>query len=176
MNIYLDKIIFYNIKNIFKEGFKMNKKAISIIILLLPLAVGALAAFLTAPNQDIYSQFAKPASAPPAYLFPVVWTVLYVLMGISGYLIYNSDSPLRKNALTLFFIQLIFNFFWSIIFFELNDFMFAFVWLVFLWLLIILMTVNFSKINKTAAYLQIPYLLWVTFAGYLNLAVYILNG
>ena len=154
----------------------MSKKLKSILILILPLIVGALAAFITSDNVDVYTRFIKPPLAPPSYLFPIVWTILYLLMGVSGYLIYNTaGNPLKDTAMTIFFIQLMFNFFWSLIFFELNDFMFAFVWLVALLVFIILMIYYFFKIKPTAAYLQIPYLLWVIFAGYLNLGLYILN-
>lgn len=153
----------------------MNKKITSVIILLLPLAVGILAAVLTSGGVGIYSRFNKPALAPPAFVFPVAWTVLYALMGVSSCIVYRLDNPLRKNALAVFYIGLVFNFFWSMIFFLLNDFMFAFVWLVFLWVIIIFTIIYFYRINKTSAYLLIPYLLWVTFAGYLNLAIYLIN-
>ena len=153
----------------------MSKKTTSALILLAPLATGVIAAFITRGGIGIYDRFVKPPLSPPSWVFPAVWTVLYALMGIGAYIVYNSKSPRKKNALVIFFIQLLFNFFWSVIFFELKDFMFAFVWIVFLWLFILFTLIEFFKINKTAAYLLIPYLIWVTFAGYLNLALYILN-
>lgn len=116
----------------------------------------------------------KPTFAPPGFLFPVVWTILYVLMGIASYLVLTSGKP-TGNALIVYGIQLVFNFFWSILFFNLGLCMFAFLWLVLLWLLILLTTVLFYQILKPAGYLMIPYLLWVTFAGYLNLGIYLLN-
>lgn len=146
-----------------------------IISLLISLGVGALSGFLTSSSMDTYKALIKPPLSPPGFIFPIVWTILFVLMGISAYLIYMSDSPQKSKALTIYAIQLIVNFFWSIIFFNMQMYLFAFIWLVALWVWIVFMIVNFYKINKTAAILQIPYLLWVTFAGYLNLMVYLLN-
>lgn len=149
-----------------------------IISILIALSVGGLSALITMNNMDIYSQLETPPLAPPAILFPIVWTVLYVLMGISAAMIYNSDkasAPQKKSALYTYAISLIFNFFWSIIFFNFRWLFFAFLWLVVLWLLIIRTIMKYYKINPIAAYLQIPYLLWVTFAGYLNFAIWWLN-
>ncbi len=143
----------------------------------IPLAVGGLSALLTAGNMDIYDSIQQPPLAPPAALFPIAWTILYVLMGIGSVWVYKNDRNirLRNNALLVYLVQLAVNFFWSIIFFNFQAFLFSFIWLVLLWGLIILMIYKFSKVSKPAAYLQIPYLLWVTFAGYLNFAIYILN-
>ncbi len=143
----------------------------------IPVAVGLLAAFLTRDSMDIYQTVAKPALAPPAILFPIVWTILYVLMGVGATLVWRSDAAKedKREALILYSLQLAVNFFWSILFFDKRAFLPAFVWLVLLWLLIVGMIVSFFKINKTAAWLQIPYLVWVTFAGYLNLAIYLLE-
>ena len=96
-------------------------------------------------------------------------------MGISAYLVYESKQEEKYIGLSIYIVQLIFNFLWSIIYFNLGNPLFAFVWLVMLWILVLGMVVSFYKINKTAGLLQIPYLLWITFAGYLNLAVYIIN-
>ncbi len=157
---------------------KSKNKILSYVIgILIPLAVGGLAAFLTRDSMDIYETIVKPPLAPPGILFPIVWSILYVIMGIGSTMIYLSpaDEKSRFGALWIYAIQLIVNFFWSIIFFNGQEFLFSFIWLILLWLLIILMIVRFARINKTAAYLQIPYLVWVTFAGYLNLAIHILN-
>ena len=116
----------------------------------------------------------KPALAPPGWVFPVAWTILYILMGIASYLVLTSGKP-NDTALTLYGIQLVFNFFWSIIFFNLEMYLFAFIWLVVLWLLIFKTAILFYQISKPAGYLMIPYLLWVAFAGYLNLSIYLLN-
>ncbi len=149
------------------------KKAVKYIAV--PLLVGAVAAFLTRDSMNIYQNIVQPPLAPPGWLFPVVWTILYTLMGISSYIISQTPDLRRKSALTVYALQLAVNFFWSLIFFNARAYLFAFIWLLLLWVLIIVMIQRFAKISKPAAYLQIPYLLWVTFAGYLNLAIYILN-
>lgn len=153
---------------------KIKTYAVGILI---PVAVGLLAAFLTRDSMDIYQSIVKPKLAPPGILFPIVWTVLYVLMGIGSVLIYNSDVNKndKNQALILYGLQLAVNFFWSILFFNQRAFLASLLWLILLWILIIAMILSFKKINKTAAWLQIPYLLWVTFAGYLNLMIYLLN-
>ncbi len=153
---------------------QINLKQLA-ISLAISLGVGLLAGILTSNSFGVYSSLIKPPLSPPAVLFPIVWFILYTLMGISAYIIYRSDNDYKYLALTIYVVQLVFNFFWSIIYFNLQNPLFAFVWLVMLWLLIIAMIITFAKIDKAAALLQIPYLLWVTFAGYLNLALYILN-
>ncbi len=151
-----------------------NKKAL-IICILIPIAVGGLASFLTRNSMDVYEKLIQPPLSPPSWLFPVVWTILYLLMGISSYLVFVSDSIYRKSALKIYGVQLAVNFFWTIIFFNLELYLFAFIWLVLLLLLILMMVLVFSRINKTSGYLQFPYLLWVLFAAYLNLGIYLLN-
>ena len=152
-----------------------NKIKVFVIAILIPLAVGALSAFLTKDNMDIYNRINMPPLAPPSWLFPVVWTILFILMGISSALIYLSDNKNKYDALKIYAVSLALNFCWSLIFFNLEAFLFAFVWLIILWIFILLTILEYAKINKTAAYLQIPYLLWVTFAGYLTFAIYLLN-
>lgn len=124
--------------------------------------------------METFQSLNKPALSPPGWLFPVVWTVLYILMGIASYLVLTSGQP-NRAALTVYGIQLVFNFFWSIIFFNLESYLFAFIWLVFLWILIFTTMILFYRISKLAGYLLLPYLLWVTFAGYLNFCIYLLN-
>ncbi len=145
-----------------------------IACLAIPLAVGGLSALLTRNSMETFQVINKPPLSPPGWLFPVVWTILYVLMGIASYLVLTSGKP-NRTALAVYGIQLFFNFLWSIIFFNLEQYLFAFVWLVLLWLLILATTVLFYRISKPAGYLMLPYLLWVTFAGYLNLSIYLLN-
>lgn len=152
-----------------------NPVKVFIIAVLIPLAVGALSAYLTRGNMDIYEVINTPPLAPPSILFPIVWTVLYILMGVSSGIIYLSDDQNKYDALRIYGFSLALNFCWSLIFFNLQAYLFAFVWLVILWIFILLTILEYAKINKTAAYLQIPYLLWVTFAGYLNFAIYLLN-
>lgn len=140
------------------------------------LLVGAAASFATKGSMDIYGQLNQPPLAPPSSIFPIVWTILYILMGIGAALVYvKGDDVSRFGALKVYITQLIFNFLWTIVFFNLRWFLFAFIWLIILWVLIIVMIVKFYRISPVAAYLQIPYLLWVTFAAYLNLMIYVLN-
>lgn len=157
----------------------MNSKLKSYIYsILIALGVGGLSALITSGSMDIYKEINTPPLSPPSVLFPIVWSVLFVLMGISAAMVYNAESALvreRNSALLTYGLSLIFNFFWSIIFFNMRMYLFAFIWLVILWLLILLTIIKYYNINKLAALLQIPYLLWVTFAGYLNLGIYILN-
>ena len=147
-----------------------------LICIAIPLMVGGLSALFTAGNMDLYNQINQPALAPPSWLFPVVWTILYVLMGIALYIVIITKTRQdKRNAVVSFGVQLFFNFFWSILFFNARAFLFAFVWLIFLWLAISANIYFFYKINKIAGRLLIPYFIWVTFAGYLNLAIFLLN-
>lgn len=125
-------------------------------------------------NMDTFNSITKPALAPPGWLFPIVWTILYILMGIPSYLVLISRKT-NDNALAVYGIQLVFNFFWSIIFFNLKTYLFAFIWHILLWLLILKTAFLFHQISKPTGYLMVPYLLWVTFAGYLNFSIYLLN-
>lgn len=155
-----------------------NKIKHYVISVAIALGVGGISAILTSGNMDIYSRIEQPPLAPPAILFPIVWTILYVLMGISAAMVYKEKDKKPeevRNALTVYGISLFFNFFWSIIFFNMQAYLFAFIWLVALWVLILLTIIKYYRIKPIAAYLQIPYLLWVTFAGYLNFAIFILN-
>ena len=155
---------------------KINKKAL-IISIAIPLLVGALSGFISSGSMAQFGQLNKPPLAPPGILFPIVWTILYTLMGIASYLVYTSgkDQEEVREALTVYGLQLAVNFFWSIFFFNLEWYLFAFFWLILLWVLILYTIVLFYRISKPAAYIMIPYLLWVTFAGYLNLGIYLLN-
>ena len=147
-----------------------------LICIAIPLAVGGLSALFTSGNMDLYNEINQPSLAPPGWLFPVVWTILYVLMGIALYIVVITKTrDDKRRAIISFGVQLFFNFFWSILFFNARAFLFAFVWLIFLWLAIIANIYFFYKINKNAGKLLIPYLVWVTFAGYLNLAIFLLN-
>lgn len=151
-----------------------NQREKLIICLAIPLVVGGLSAFLTPNAMKAFDLMNNPVLSPPGWVFPVVWTILYILMGIASYLVLTSGKP-NDAALTLYGIQLVVNFFWSIIFFNLGLCFFAFVWLVLLWFLVYKTTMQFFQISKSAGYLMIPYLLWVTFAGYLNFSICLLN-
>ena len=155
----------------------MMKKTRYLLWILAVEAVGALSGILSRTGTRDYGETVqKPPLSPPSVVFPVVWTILFALMGISAARIAASqEGPDRSRALNVFVIQLIVNFFWSLIFFNAQAFGFAFLWLLFLWILIVIMIVIFSGIDSLAALLQIPYLLWVTFAGYLNYGVWQLN-
>lgn len=145
--------------------------------ILLTEAVGALSGWLSREGMQVYNEMAaKPALAPPVWVFPVVWTVLYGLMGIGAARIYLAPaSKERSTALNIYIAQLVVNFFWSLLFFNTQAFGFALIWLILLWVLIVGMVLAFRKVDPVAAWLQIPYLLWVTFAAYLNCAVWLLN-
>lgn len=145
-----------------------------ILCIAIPLAVGGLSALLTRGSMETFQSLNKPTLSPPGWLFPVVWTVLYILMGIASYLVLTSGKPTR-SALTVYGIQLVFNFFWSILFFNLGAYLFSFIWLIILWILIFITMILFFRISEPAGYLLLPYLLWVTFAGYLNFYIYLLN-
>lgn len=145
-----------------------------ILCIAIPLAAGGLAGFLTRNGMETFQSLNKPALSPPGWLFPVVWTILYILMGIASYLVLVSGKP-NRSALSVYGIQLIFNFFWSIIFFNFEAYLFSFVWLIILWVLILATMILFFRVSEPAGYLLLPYLLWVTFAGYLNLYIYLLN-
>ena len=152
-----------------------DKIAPYVISIAIALAVGGLSAYLTKDKMQEYAALNQPPLAPPGWLFPVVWTILFVLMGISAAMVWKSDAPERSDALTVYGTQLVVNFLWSIFYFNFNARLLAFFWLIFLLLLVILMTAKFAKISPMAAKLQIPYILWLLFAGYLNLATYLLN-
>ena len=140
-------------------------------------AVGALSGWLSREGMMLYSETViQPPLAPPGWLFPVVWTILYALMGVSGARVWLApDSPQRRRGLNLFIAQLIVNFFWSLIFFNLQAFGFAFFWLLLLWVLVAWMIVTFYQVDRLAAWLQVPYLIWLTFAAYLSGAVWVIN-
>lgn len=153
---------------------KIQNKSALIISILIPLAVGSLSALISG-NMSMYLSLNKPSLSPPAYVFSVVWTLLYILMGISSYIIFISGNTGSAKALKIYGLQLFFNFCWSIIFFGFSQYLLTFLWLITLIILIIIMIQQFYKISPIAAYLQIPYLLWCIFAAYLNFTIYKLN-
>ena len=155
---------------------KRNWKTYAIWILIAE-AVGALSGWLSREGMKLYSEtVTQPPLSPPMWLFPVVWGILYALMGISAARVWLApESPERKRGLNLFIAQLIVNFFWSLIFFNLQAFGFAFIWLLLLWGLVAWMILTFYKVDPLAAWLQVPYLIWLAFAGYLTFAVGLIN-
>ena len=140
-------------------------------------AVGALSGYLSREGMQLYaSAISKPPLSPPGILFPIVWVILYALMGFSAARIYLlPPSTARSTGLNLYVAQLIINFFWSLIFFNAQAFGLAFLWLLLLWILVFAMILVFRKADPVAAYLQIPYLIWLTFAAYLNAGVWYLS-
>ena len=157
---------------------ELNKSKIKpyAVSILLTLAVGGLSGFLTSMGMDSFDALTKPPLTPPSFLFPIVWTVLFILMGVGAARIFMTDPTTARNrALIVYVVQLAVNFLWSIIFFNLQAYGFAFFWLILLWVLILTMIYLFCKIDKPAALIQIPYAIWVTFAGYLNLMIWLLN-
>ena len=139
--------------------------------------VGILSGLLSRQGMDQFNALsAKPPLTPPMWLFPVVWGILYALMGIGSVRIWRSEpSKARHQGLNLYVFQLVLNFFWSLIFFNVAAYGFAFLWLVVLWFAVLAMIWQFYKVDSVAAWLQVPYLIWLTFAAYLNLGVWLMN-
>ena len=155
-----------------------KKLKLYIIEIAIALGVGALSALLTRGSMDIYGEIVKPPLAPPSWLFPVVWTILFVLMGISSGRIRQKGKIFPEKsteAIGIYYLSLFVNFFWSIIFFNLRWFLLAFLWLLLLWALVLATILKYRKLSPLAAWLQIPYLAWITFAGYLNLMIFLMN-
>lgn len=144
----------------------------------LSLAVGLLSALLSRPGmEDFQETVRQPPLSPPAFLFPVVWTALYILMGVGAAMVWlKKPSAHRSKGINLFVAQLVINFFWSLIFFDARVFPLAFLWLLLLWGLVLWMIITFRKVDRLAANLQLPYLLWLTFAAYLSAGVWLLNA
>ena len=161
---------------------KRTKQAVHNIRLLgfsifIPLAVGVAAGLLTRGAMEQYTVMAQPPLSPPAWLFPVVWTILYVLMGIASWLVLTSDAEEKdiERAQAIYFYQLAVNFLWPFFFFHFQWYLFSLLWLLLLWGLVFVMIWQFYKISKPAGLLCIPYLSWLTFAAYLNAGVWWLN-
>ena len=148
-----------------------------IIAVLIPLVVGGVSALLTRDAMMTFDTLQKPPLSPPAWVFPVVWTVLYILMGLASYLVATANTSRidKDGALTVYALQLAFNFLWSILFFNLEMYRFALIWLLLLLLLVIVTTARFYRINKAAGILLIPYIVWLLIAAYLNFQIVLLN-
>ena len=153
--------------------FDMNKVGIYIRSILLPVLVGGVVGLIISPYID-YTGLQKPFLAPPSWLFPVVWTILYILMGVS-YGILKDNGITDQETDSIYYLQLAVNALWPIIFFVLKWRLFAFIWIVALIILVIYMISRFYKKNSVAGILQIPYLIWIVFASYLNISIYLLN-
>lgn len=140
------------------------------------LLAGGLSALLTGSSMEKYQALEKPVLSPPGITFPIIWTVLYLLMGISAWLIYETRTRGKTRALKLYLTQLAVNLLWPLLFFGMEWYLFSFFWLLLLLLLVILMILRFLPLSRTAALLQIPYVFWLIFAGYLNVSVWLMNG
>ena len=151
----------------------MPKFKIYLKSILIPLILGGIVGFIISGNMD-YNSLIQPKLAPPAILFPIVWTILYFLMGLS-YAIITIYSDLDSDVKTIYYSQLIVNLIWPIIFFVMKNRLLALIWIILLLILITIMIVKFYKKNKVASLIQIPYLLWTIFATYLNFSIYLLN-
>ena len=146
-----------------------------LVSIAIPLAISGISAFFTMNGMPYYDMQKKPFFAPPNAVFPVIWTILYVLMGISATWIWESKDPQKVHVLKTYLLQLAVNFLWSFIFFGLHQYFLAFIWLLFLIILVAKMIKEFAQIDIKAAKIQIPYLLWCCFAAVLNFSVWWLN-
>ena len=146
----------------------MKRKPLS-VSLLISLGTGVIAGFLTSGSMEKYQEMYHPPLSPPGWVFPIVWLILYTLMGIAAYRIYMKNP--KAEALKLYLIQLAVNFLWPIFFFNLGWQLFAAVWILLLWYLVWLLIKEFARIDQGAARLLIPYLIWLTFAAYLNIVI-----
>ena len=144
-----------------------------IIYSLLPIVGGALVGLIISGYMN-YGDMVKPPLSPPSYIFPIVWTILYILMGIS-YFIATKDKENDKDLNQIYILQLLVNFFWPIIFFVLKMYFTAFFWIILLLILVIIMIKELLKNNKISGCLQIPYFIWLLFATYLNIGIFLLN-
>lgn len=151
---------------------KINFKKL-IISILIPVGLGAIVGFLT--SSDSYNNMVQPAFAPPGIVFPIVWTILYIFMGISSYIVSQSNNILKKDAMFAYYLQLGVNLLWSFFFFTFKWYWFSVIWLVLLIYLVLIMIKRFYNISKVSGYIQIPYLLWLIFALILNISIAILN-
>lgn len=145
-----------------------------IIITVITFIVGTFFSFFTMNSMDTFKEFSKPINVP-GVLFPIVWSILYLLMSISCYLIVQSNDKDKKEGIILYSIQLVINSLWTLIFFGLGAYLLSFIWIIILLIVVIIMLAKFYNINKIAMYINIPYVLWLLFAAYLNLGIYLLN-
>lgn len=156
---------------------KRKMGSVYVIGVLIPLVVGAFSALLSMKGMQRYAlEVEKPSLSPAQWLFPVAWTILYILMGIGSARVWSSPkSTVRSKGLNLYTAQLIVNFFWSLLFFNGRAYGLSVIWLVLLLLLAVWMVSQFRKVDPFAAWIQVPYLIWLIFALYLNIGVWIIN-
>lgn len=152
---------------------KINWKRL-IIITIITFLVGSFFSFLTMNNMSAFKELEKPINVP-AIIFPIVWSVLYLLMSVSCYITTESNDKNKDKAIIWYGINLVVNSLWSLIFFGFGTYLLSFIWIILLLIIVIIMMAKFYNIDKKAAYLNIPYILWIIFAGYLNFGIYLLN-
>ena len=152
---------------------KINLRKL-IFSILIPLGLGAIVGFITSPGSN-YNDMIQPNFAPPGILFPIVWSILYIIMGITSYIISESNSYDKDEASIVYIVQLVVNLLWSFLFFTFKWYFFSFLWILLLIALVLLMIRKFYRISKISGYLNIPYLLWLIFAAVLNLSIFFLN-
>lgn len=153
----------------------LGRKALAVIIVLLPLAGGFVSSMIAGDQMTNFGNMAKPPLAPPAWLFPIAWTILYLLMGLALLYLIRSKSQYRDGAVALFVSQLLMNFIWSPVFFRMEEYWLAFAILITMWLTTIITAIVSYFVDRRAVLCLIPLILWTTFAAYLNAGVAILN-
>ncbi len=153
----------------------INWKSLIINISIPLFLIGGLSSYLTRNSMQVYSELNTPKLSPPSWIFSIVWPILYILMGIASYIVYEADSIYKSKALTIYASQLILNFIWSIVFFNLEKYWLSVAIIIVLNILIFLTIIYFYIVDKKAAFLLIPYMLWVLFATYLNVSIALLN-
>lgn len=154
------------------KNIDLKKLLFYIIITIL---IGTVPSIFTFKNMSIYNELNKPPLSPPSILFPIFWTILYILMGISIYIIVKKNSKDINEAKLIYYIALVTNALWTPIFFGFKEYFLAFLWIVMLIVFVSAMIIKFYKIDKVSAYLQIPYIIWLIFAAYLNFGIVVLN-
>lgn len=150
---------------------KINYKKL-ILVIIITILIGSFFSFFT--STDIYDEIVRPVLSPPGIVFPIMWFILYTLMGISFYMILESNKDI-EIPIIIYFIQLLVNSLWTLLFFGIKNFLISSIWIGLLIVLVIAMIISFYRVNKKAGLLQIPYLLWICFALYLNISIYLLN-
>lgn len=150
----------------FKELFKY---------IFITLLIGVIPSIFVYRNIENYKLLSKPPLSPPSFIFPIVWTIIYILLAISFYRVMNTHNNKKSEAKLIYFIQLVVNALWTPIFFGFNEYFLAFLWIIMLILLVVIMLITFFKIDKISFYLNIPYIIWLLFASYLNFGIFVLN-
>ena len=161
-----------------KNDNKVKVRVVAFITsILVPMLVGVFSAFLTAEDMKIYETMEQPPLSPPGWLFPIVWTILYAVMGVASYIVCASDADVnqKRRAMGVYVAQLLMNMFWSTLFFTYERYLLSLIWLLVMWVQILICTVRFFRIQRAAGYMMAGVLAWTTFAAYLNIAIYAMS-